>query len=46
MASAFVPIGWPVGSGHGPLSRRPAEQLAFADRFGNALFESGREASP
>jgi nitroreductase/alkylhydroperoxidase family enzyme len=37
---AFVPIGWPLGGGHGPLSRRPVEQVAFADRFGQALFAS------
>lgn len=36
--AAFVPIGWPAGGGHGPLSRRPVEQVAFADRFGQALF--------
>ena len=36
---AFVPIGWPVGGGHGPLARRPVEQVAFADRFGEPLFD-------
>lgn len=41
--SACVPIGWPVGAGHGPLARRPVEQVAFADRFGQALFESAEE---
>jgi nitroreductase len=41
---AFVPIGWPAGSGHGPLSRRPVEQVAFADRFGEPLF-AGAEAN-
>ncbi len=35
---AFVPIGWPVAGGHGPLSRRPVEQVVFGDRFGHALF--------
>lgn len=40
---AFVPIGWPVGGGHGPLSRRPVEQVAFADRFGEALFAGAEE---
>jgi nitroreductase/alkylhydroperoxidase family enzyme len=43
---AFVPIGWPVGGGHGPLSRRPVEQAAFADRFGDALFGQTDDASP
>jgi nitroreductase/alkylhydroperoxidase family enzyme len=37
--AAFVPIGWPVATGHGPLSRRPLERVAFADRFGEALFD-------
>jgi nitroreductase len=41
--AAFVPIGWPVGAGHGPLSRRPVEQVAFADRFGQALFAPEQE---
>ena len=43
--SAFVPIGWPVAGGHGSLSRRPLEQVAFADRFGEPLFETQPEAS-
>jgi nitroreductase len=40
---AFVPIGWPVGGGHGPLARRPVAQVAFADRFGQALFAGAEE---
>ena len=32
-----VPVGWPRGRGHGPLSRRPVEKMAFADRFGSPL---------
>jgi nitroreductase/alkylhydroperoxidase family enzyme len=40
---AFVPIGWPLGGGHGPLARRPVEQVAFADRFGEPLFASTEE---
>jgi nitroreductase len=32
-----IPVGWPRGRGHGPLSRRPVDELAFADRFGNPL---------
>lgn len=35
---AFVPIGWPVAAGHGPIARRPVEQVVFGDRFGEALF--------
>ena len=42
---AFVPIGWPAGRGHGPLSRRPVEQVVFADRFGTPLFSHEPEAA-
>ncbi len=34
---AFVPLGYPVGKGHGPISRRPLEKMCFGDRFGAAL---------
>jgi len=43
--AAFVPIGWPVGAGHGPISRRPVESVVFEDRFGSTLFESAEESS-
>jgi hypothetical protein len=36
--AAFIPIGYPVGSGHGPLSRRPIEQLTFADHWDEPLY--------
>jgi nitroreductase len=36
---AFVPMGYPVGSGHGPVSRKPVEEMAFLDRWGAPLFE-------
>ena len=36
---AFVPIGWPVGGGHGPISRQPVEEVVFEDRFGEPLFK-------
>jgi nitroreductase len=36
--AAFVPIGYPVGRGHGMLSRRPVEDMVFGDRFGRALW--------
>jgi nitroreductase len=36
--AAFVPIGWPASKGHGPITRRPVENMAFGDRFGAALF--------
>jgi len=31
---AMVPIGYPVGKGHGPISRRPPAELAYDDAFG------------
>jgi nitroreductase len=34
---AFMPIGYPVGKGHGPISRRPVAKLAFRDRWGAAF---------
>jgi nitroreductase/alkylhydroperoxidase family enzyme len=43
--SACVPIGYPQRGGHGPLSRRPVEQVAFGDRFGDSLFASASDAA-
>ncbi len=34
---AFVPIGYPVGRGHGPLNRRQLETMAYADTWGAPL---------
>jgi nitroreductase len=34
--AAAVPVGWPLGAGHGAITRRPVEKLAFADRWGAA----------
>jgi nitroreductase len=34
---AFVPIGYPVGRGHGPVSRRPVDAMAFGERWGEPL---------
>ena len=31
-----IPIGWPQRRGHGPISRRPVEKLAFLDSWGSA----------
>jgi nitroreductase len=31
---AMVPIGYPVGRGHGPITRRPPAELVFDDAFG------------
>ena len=33
---AMVPIGYPVGKGHGPISRQGPKRLAFDDTFGQA----------
>ena len=33
---AHVPIGYPVGGGHGRINRKPIEKMVFTDRFGNA----------
>jgi nitroreductase len=36
--AAFIPVGYPVGRGHGPLSRRPVEEMVFGERFGQAFW--------
>ncbi len=33
---AMVPIGYPVGRGHGPITRQPPKDLAYRDAFGTA----------
>ena len=33
---AMIPLGYPVGKGHGPISRQPPSVLAFDDTFGAA----------
>lgn len=35
--AAAVPIGYPMLRGHGPISRRPVEELVFADSWGTPL---------
>lgn len=35
--AAFVPIGYPVGTGHGPVQRRPLAEMVYSERFGHAL---------
>jgi nitroreductase len=32
---AAIPLGYPLRKGHGPLSRRPVDKLAYADRWGS-----------
>lgn len=34
--AAAVPIGYPLLRGHGPISRRPVEKLAFLDAWGRS----------
>ena len=34
--AAMVPIGYPVGQGHGPINRRDPGELAYRNRFGTA----------
>ncbi len=34
--AAMVPIGYPIGGGHGPISRQPPSELAYRDHFGNS----------
>jgi len=35
--AAHVPVGFPAGRGHGPLSRRSVGQMAFRDSWGEPL---------
>ncbi len=42
--AAAIPVGYPVGRGHGPIRRKPVERLAFRDRWG-APFEAEGESS-
>jgi nitroreductase len=32
--AGLIPLGYPIGRGHGPVNRRPPSELAFRDRFG------------
>jgi nitroreductase len=35
---AVIPLGWPMGGGYGPTTRRPAEEVTHLDRYGNRVF--------
>jgi nitroreductase len=35
---AVIPMGWPVGGGYGPTTRRPVEELTHLDHYGNRAF--------
>lgn len=37
---AVMPIGYAVGKGHGPISRRPVSKLAYRDSWGNGFTPS------
>ena len=37
--AAAVPLGYPVGGGHGPIRRAPVDQLVFSNRFGEAYVQ-------
>lgn len=41
---AIVPIGHPVGGGHGPIARKPLATMAHLDRWGSPFPESEPEA--
>jgi len=32
---ALVPIGYPIGRGHGPITRKPPAKMAYRNRFGS-----------
>lgn len=32
--AAMIPLGYPVGQGHGPISRKPVSELFFNDKWG------------
>ena len=36
--AAFVPIGYPIGRGHGDVARKPVADMVFADRWERPLF--------
>jgi hypothetical protein len=31
--AAAVPIGYPIGRGHGPITRRPIDELTYVDSW-------------
>lgn len=35
--AAAIPIGYPILRGHGPISRRPVEELTYTDAWGKAF---------
>lgn len=39
--SALIPLGYPVGRGHGPITRAPVAEMACAERFGEPWAPTG-----
>lgn len=37
--AAHIAIGFPTGKGHGPLTRKPVERVAYLDRWDQPLFK-------
>jgi nitroreductase len=37
--AAHIAIGFPAGKGHGPLTRKPVERVAYLDRWDQPLFK-------
>jgi nitroreductase len=35
---AVIPLGWPMGGGYGPTTRRPVEEITHLDRYGNRAY--------
>lgn len=35
--AAFVPLGYPVLGGHGPIARKPIEKMVYTNKFGEVL---------
>lgn len=35
--AATIPLGYPVGQGHGPIDRKPVRELFYTDRWGKAF---------
>jgi nitroreductase len=35
--AAAIPIGYPIGTGHGPIIRRPVRELAYVDSWGTRI---------
>ena len=41
---AHLPVGYPQGKGHGPVTRRPVERVAYLDHWERPLF-AGTEST-